>query len=326
MTTSISGAPGPTVLPVWYCDPKSQSNPPACSCNPVKDKSCHQNHNALILLPAAAALAGLIPPPVGLAPIEIGPGGTEINSIHRPDGPEAPSSPAKPSPSPSAAPSSTPTDNDEPAFCTSPSLKANALNWKPATAPIITSTIPLPGHPFNLPSPEPTTSSTSTTSVSSAPLPVLPITALDDSWQSVSPNPSSRAKTCDPVVDPYQGGNFYQFVPQDTTMSRDDALNAINTFCNDESKNKTVIGPSGSVGADGKTKATQLVHKVIKGLKSGNIVVSISYDVESKAGKCPFSNYLIDFTQSNSLDAINKCKQFLGQVIDYCTLALRTTF
>lgn len=107
---------------------------------------------------------------------------------------------------------------------------------------------------------------------------------------------------CGPYASiPYDFHPFYQF---GSSFSRDDGLNAIGQFCDEQIKKKRVVGKAGVHPKDNsKLTAVPLVvqtYEVPGG--SGNIMIRMQADVDNKNGftQCPGKFDIYDFTSSKS--------------------------
>jgi len=124
-------------------------------------------------------------------------------------------------------------------------------------------------------------------------LPVLPIKNGDSSY------PDS-AMDCGPYPNnPYFQGGFYQF---GSSFSRSDGLDAIRQFCEEQIKEKTVVGKAG-VHPQGDEKLTAkpaVIHTYKVPGGSGDIMIRLEADVDNKNHKiqCPAKYDLYSFTSS----------------------------
>lgn len=200
-----------TVLPIWYCGPKET----AAVCKdcpaqvPDQPPSCQKGFNALVLLPLIAIPGLYVPPPAGLPTLTIGDKGVET---------------LKPTPTKEPEEKPTPTD-DEPESdptvpCKSPRHKAADKAQAPIQdkAPDDKPTKPEPVDP---PAP--------------FDLPILPLSNAEDGAVGACGGGGSKAG--------YFNSGFYQF---GDSFSRTDGLSAVAQFCDQLSKNGSVLGPDGA--------------------------------------------------------------------------------
>ncbi|KAI9812208.1 MAG: hypothetical protein M1827_004874 [Pycnora praestabilis] len=285
ITQIIQGTP--TVVPLWYCGPSQTAE--ACKACPSSAASgtpaCTSGYNAIVVYPVGAIIVGgIVPPPAGLPTLTIGPDGgpTEL----------------------SRDPTSNPTSSQSSELisvvpsCNAPSLKAADL----AT--------PAPPSPTAPPIPQGTPASTP---ASVGPLPVLSIS-------NANPAQPTAFMSCGPGVgNPYYNSGFYQ---SGDSFSRDDGLNAIDQFCNQQVQKQMVVGQAGIHPQDDSSlTAIPLIVQIysVPG-GSGKIMVRMQADVNNANGvgdRCP-GNTVYSFAASDQTSVLTQCKQFLGQTIDYC--------
>ncbi|KAK0128296.1 hypothetical protein ONS95_000271 [Cadophora gregata] len=279
VTTQVIGGTS-TVLPLWYCDPSlSAAACQGCPTTTVSiDPPCPTNYNMLLIVPPVVLVGVYIPPPPGLPTLKIGSDGVATPEPTQP--PELTNTPSEPS-----STSEEPITVDVP--CTIPSIKAaeRAVSIDP-TPP---EWIPPAGSPAPAPSEV---------------LPVLPI--------GIDPDDPKFLKAwdyCGPGGNPYLPGGFYQF---GSSFSRDDGLWAIDQFCGEARDKSIQVGEKTTDIPD----AIEFFQKTYDTPgKSGKIIVTSNNDKDQKnpvGVECP-AKHVYNFSRS-----FVRCKQLLGQTIDYC--------
>ncbi|KAG4438656.1 hypothetical protein IFR05_005837 [Cadophora sp. M221] len=270
-----------TVLPLWYCDPALSAA--ACQGCPTTtvpvDPPCPTDYNMLLVLPPVVLIGVYIPPPPGLPTLKIGSDGVATPEGTQPPSPDFTNTPS----APTSTSEETITVNVP---CTVPSIKA--ADYAVSINPTPPAWIP----PVGSPAPAPTEA-----------LPVLPV--------RLDPNNPSIPKAwdfCGPGGNPYLPGGFYQF---SSAFSRNDGLWAIDKFCAEARDMSLRIGEKDPEYQDA-IPFFQKTYDTPGG--SGKIIITSNNDKDNsnKVGvDCPGHwNY--------SFLSYAQCKQYFGQVIDYC--------